>query len=109
MQRSGMAPADPRNHCRRRQTVAFRPEREIQSALSRVSKGPGGAPAGILNGQRYDAKARVLDETDTLNRAENDSPGATASGEWRSASAGAVIGSKQMMSALAGAKICAYR
>ena len=50
---------------------------------------------------------KLSTETDTLKRAENDSPGATASGAWRSASAGAVIGSKQMTSAIAGAKICA--
>ena len=46
-------------------------------------------------------------DTDTLKHAENDSPGATVPGECRSASAGAVIGSKQMTSEIDGAKICA--
>jgi hypothetical protein len=45
-------------------------------------------------------------DTDTLKRAVKVSPGATVRGERRRASAGAVIGSKQMRSSTSGAKIC---
>ena len=102
-----MAPADPSNRCRRRQTVAIRSAIERQSAICPVSKGATGAPPYCRIGKRSYLRAQGFDNTDTLKRAAKDSPGATASGEWRRASAAAVIGSKQTMSALAGAKICA--
>ena len=59
------------------------------------------AAAGHAGGEDDDAQA--AGDTDTLKRALKVSPGATVPGE----TAGAVIGSKQMTSAIFGAKTCA--
>jgi hypothetical protein len=98
-----MAPADPENRCRRLQTVAIRSTIDMQWALYRVSKGASGAPERNRIGQRPYLNAQVVDMTDTEKRAVNDEPGATVAGSCRNASAGAVIGSKQMTSVIAGA------
>jgi len=98
-----MAPADPENHCRRLQTVAICSTIDMQWAICRVSKGASGAPQRNRIGQRSYQSAQVVDMTDTEKRAVNDEPGATVAGACRNASAGAVIGSKQMVSAIAGA------